>query len=70
MNRKETLTNHGAREIARTIIEYWMKRGYTPAVTVVASDNYDSNHRGVICVVRSDMINGQPRPRARVGGVA
>ena len=70
MNRKETMTEHGARDHARTIIEYWMKRGYTPAVTVVASDKVDSHHRAFLYVVRSDMLNGMPRPRAHVGGVA
>lgn len=67
----ERFTEAGAGRLAKTILEYWAARGAAPRVYVaIDSGSLRANRDGTMFVVRSDMVNGLPRPSSRVGSVA
>lgn len=54
-------TEAGARKLAARIREYWEARGLKVQTTAASASVGD----GTFWFVRSDMVNGHPRPVAR-----
>lgn len=50
----ETMTTSGAKRLSGLIKEFWSEKGRRVSVSVI-------DEPGVGLVIRSDMVNGQPR---------
>jgi len=61
---KNTMTQTGATDLAIEIKNYWVGEGYIPDVWTEA---LSIEKQGQVWVVRSNMVNGQPRRKSNVG---
>lgn len=59
----DTFSEKGAREVKAQIEDYWRQRGYEVQV-YIEKKGFVPTLRGAHWVVRSDLVDGLPRPLA------
>ena len=60
---KDTFSEEGAKQVKERIEAYWAARGHKVQV-FIEKKGFVPTLRGVHWVVRSDLVNGMPRPPA------
>lgn len=58
---KDTFSEEGAKQVKDQIEEYWSARGYEVQV-YIEKKGFVPTLRGAHWVVRSDLVDGMPRP--------